>query len=235
MEAILLRMLSLLRRTHIYYINRTILLHVGPLPTEAIVTPTGSQPRRQYLPCRQVLPRRQDLPNRGFLPNCKSPDLTSQTPESTWHGSYWPCWDSPGYSRDMWLHVYPERVGIPELERGCHSSLGSSGDISIPHWGVSRGHQNVPIHSANHYTTMPDSSGLRGLLNWSPHWLDPPLLTGPTSSSDILNGAAPAHLQTILSYGCTFYTTTQYRIRFPTRCTSSTYEYHFNMNFEHTH
>ena len=30
------------------------------------------------------------------------------------------------------LLVYPDRAGIPKLDGGCHSSLGSSGDISIP-------------------------------------------------------------------------------------------------------
>ena len=34
-------------------------------------------------------------------------------------------------------HVYPERAGIPKLEGGCHSSLGSSGDISISHYNGS--------------------------------------------------------------------------------------------------
>ena len=196
MEATLLRMLSLLRRTRVYYINRTILLYVGPLPTEAIVTPTGSQPRRQYLPRRQVLwqvlplrqvlprrqvlphrqvlPRRQDLPNRGFLPNWKSPDPTSRTPARFLLTPL----AFPGYSRNMWLHVYPERAGIPELERGCHSSLGFSGDISIPHLGVSRGHRNVPIDSANHYTITPDSVGFSTGLptDWIRHFRQVPLL-----------------------------------------------------------
>ena len=58
----------------------------------------------------------------------------------------------------------PRRGGYP-LTRGggggCHSSLRSSGDISIPHSGVSRGHRNVPHASDSHYTTSPDSSGLR--------------------------------------------------------------------------
>ena len=58
------------------------------------------------------------------------------------------------------LHVYPERAGIPKLEGGCHSSLGSSGYISISHSGVSRGHWNVPHTSIRHYGTLPDSPDL---------------------------------------------------------------------------
>ena len=61
----------------------------------------------------------------------------------------------------VWSHVYPERAGIPNTREDCHSSLGSSGDISISHSGVSCGHRNVPHASDNHYTTSPDSSGLR--------------------------------------------------------------------------
>ena len=78
MEATLLRILSLLRRTRVYYINRTISFTCQvppPPPTEAIVTPTGSQPRRQYLLCWQDLPRRQDLPEPGILSELEIPGI----------------------------------------------------------------------------------------------------------------------------------------------------------------
>ena len=105
----------------------------------------------------------------------------------------------------MLLYIYPERAGIPRLERDCHSSLGSSGDISIPHSGVRRGHRNVQLQSDHRYTPTPDSSRLRGFPNWTPLRSDRALPKCPTSPSDTLNGAAPAHLQTTLIYSPTFH------------------------------
>ena len=90
------------------------------------------------------------------------------------------------------------RAGIPELEGGCHSSLGSTGDISISHSGVSPGHRNVPHASVNHYTTTPDSSGSRRPPNQTPLCLNGSFRPRPTSHSDMLNGATPAHPRTIL-------------------------------------
>ena len=87
-----------------------------------------------------------------------SPDPSSQTPKSTQHGSHWL---SPGYSR-TYDHTSTHKGRVsPKLEGGCHSSLGSSGDISISHSGVSCGHRNVPHASDSHYEISPDSSGLR--------------------------------------------------------------------------
>ena len=103
--------------------------------------------------------------------------LSAQSPPSAW--------ESPDPTSRT-PHVYPKRAGIPELEGGCHSSLGSShsgvscghrnfphasishsmtspdssGDISISHSGVSCGHRNVPHASISHSMTSPDSSGL---------------------------------------------------------------------------
>ena len=74
----------------------------------------------------------------------------------------------PWLLQNGWLFGYPERAGIPKLEGGCHSNLGSSADISISHSGVSRGHRNVPHASVNHYSTSPDSSGLRRPPNRTP-------------------------------------------------------------------
>ena len=125
MEATLLRMLSHLRRTRVYYINRTISFTCrAPFrrsychPDRFSTTPAiSSAPARSSAPVRSSEP---GLPSELEIPGSNLPDA------------------------DMWLHVYPERAGIPEQERGCHSSLGCSGDISIPHLDVSRGHQNVP-------------------------------------------------------------------------------------------
>ena len=105
----------------------------------------------------------------------------------------------------MLLYIYPEKAGISEQERDCHSSLGSSGDISIPHSGVSRDHRNVPLHSDHRYMPTPDSSGLCALPNWTPLRSDQALPKCPTSPSDTLNGAAPAHLRTTLIYSLTFH------------------------------
>ena len=84
----------------------------------------------------------------------------------------------------MLLYIYPERAGIPGLERDCHSSLGSFGDISIPHSGVSRGHGNVPLQSDHRYTPTPDSSGLRRFPNQTPLRSDQALPKCPTSPLD---------------------------------------------------
>ena len=105
----------------------------------------------------------------------------------------------------MLLYIYPERAGIPGLERDCHSSLGSSGDISIPHSGVSRGHVNVPLQSDHRYTPTPDSSGLRGFPNRTSLRSDQALPKYPTSPSDILNGVVSVHLRTTLIYSPTFH------------------------------
>ena len=134
MEAILLRMLSLLRRTHVYYINRTVSFTCQSPFHRSYCHPDrfSTAPAISSTPARSsALARSSEL----GIPGYDLPD---------WHGSYRPRWPSTGDSRDMWSHVYPERAGIPELERGCHSSLGSSGDIRISHLGVSHGHQNVP-------------------------------------------------------------------------------------------
>ena len=70
-------------------------------------------------------------------------------------------WEYPDPTSRTPVFLPAERAGIPKLEGGCHSSLRSSGDISISHSGVSCGHRNVPHASVNHYTTSPDSSELR--------------------------------------------------------------------------
>ena len=62
----------------------------------------------------------------------ESPDTSSQTLGPTQHVSH-------GFP---WLH--PNVRMSPSLRGSCHSSLGSSGDISISHSGVSHGHRNVP-------------------------------------------------------------------------------------------
>ena len=146
-------------------------------------------PRRQYLPCRQVFTRRQEFLHSGIHP-AQFPLTPLAFP-----------WLFP----NGWLHVYPERAGIPELEGGCHSSLGSSGDISISHSGVSRGHRNIPHASVNHYTTTPDSSGLRRPTNRTPLCSNGSFPPRPTSHSDILSCAAPARPRTISLHGRTMH------------------------------
>ena len=106
------------------------------------------------------------------------------------------------------LYIYPERAGIAELGRDCHSSLRSSGDISIPHSGVSRSDRNVPIQSDNCHTSTPDSSGLCGLPNQTP------LRSDPTSPSDTLNCAAPAYLRTTLISSLTSHNTIRHEFHF---------------------
>ena len=70
----------------------------------------------------------------------KSPDPSSRTLGPTQHVSDGFLWLHP----NVRTHFYPERAGILSLKGSCHSSPGSSGDISISHSGVNRGHRNVP-------------------------------------------------------------------------------------------
>ena len=99
----------------------------------------------------------------------------------------------------------PRKGGYPRTRGGCHSSLGSSGDISISHSGVSFGHRNVPHASVKHYTTSPDSSGLCRPPNRTPLCSNGSFPPRPTSHSDRLNCAAPAHPRTISIHGRTFH------------------------------
>ena len=117
-------------------------------PTEAIaIAPAISLPGRKSIPRRQVLPCRQDFP-------CRDPVSSgiprSVLPDSGTHPARLPL-ASPGYSRPS-EHTSTQKGRV---------SPNSSGDISISHSGVSCGHRNVPHTSDCHYTTSPDSSGLR--------------------------------------------------------------------------
>ena len=131
--------------------------------------------RRQYLPpanaSKLFRAGKFFRPGRTFRAETPSPwgspDPTSWTPESTHQGSHCSHGPSPGYSRkDDYTSIQKGRVR--KLEGGCHSSLGSSGDISISHTGVSHSHLNVPHASVSHYATSPDSSGLRRPPNRTP-------------------------------------------------------------------
>ena len=121
----------------------------------------------------------------------------SSTPDSGIHPVRFPLFllAFPWLFPNGWPHVYPERAGIPKLEGvgGCHSSLRSSGDISISHSGVSRGHRNVPYASVSHYTTTPP--------NRTPICSNGSFAPRPTSLPDRLNRAAPAHPRTISLHG----------------------------------
>ena len=66
-------------------------------------------------------------------------------------------------------------IWLSLLKRGCHSSLGSSGVISISHSGVSRGHRNVLIQSDNRYmsapwASQPDSPLIRSVTSDRSHF-----------------------------------------------------------------
>ena len=125
------------------------------IPTEAIATVSAisSSPAISSAPASSSAS--------AGLSTRKTPSLReSPDPDSGNHPARFPL-AFPWLFPNVRSHVYPERAGIPKLEGCCHSSLGSSGDISIPHSGVSRGHRNVPHASVSHYTTSLDSSGLR--------------------------------------------------------------------------
>ena len=138
MEATPLRMLSLLRRTHtVQLITVIIVYRLTPTEAIAIAPAISSAPASSYTPASASAPAglsTQRPPSIGEFP-----DLSSRTLGPTQHSHRFP-WLQP----NVCTHVYPERAGIPRLKGSCHSSLGSSGDISISHSGVSHGHRNVP-------------------------------------------------------------------------------------------
>ena len=197
MEATLLRMLSLLRRTHAYQLYYNNLLHFNP--------------HRSY--CHSVgnIFRAGKFFRAGRTFHAETSVYLgipgSDLPDSRIHPARFPLTPLafPCLFPNGWPHVYPERAGIPELEGGCHSSLGSCGDISISHSGVSRVHRNVPHASVNHYTTSPDCAGLRRPPNRTPLCANGSFPPRATSHLDRLNCAAPAHPRTISLYGRTMH------------------------------
>ena len=112
----------------------------------------------------------------GAPPNC--PLRLRETPYTTPSGL------SPAISENTASQL-PSKGGYPQLQgRGYHSSPRSSGDISISHLGVSRGHRNVPHTSHCLYKATPDSSGLRRppsrtLLLYNGSFLQDPLSLQP--------------------------------------------------------
>ena len=167
------------------------------IPTKAIATvpAISSAPAISPAPASSSAPADSSAP---AGPSAQKPPIYlgisgSALPDSGIHPARFP----PSPLAFPWLFGFPERAGIPKLEGGCHSSLGSCGDISISHSGVSRGHRNVPHASVNHYTTSPDSSGLRRPPNQTPLCSNGSFPLTPTSHSDKLNCAAPVHPRTI--------------------------------------
>ena len=85
------------------------------------------------------------------------PELPSQAPGNPLHD---PSGLPPTISENTASQL-PRKGGYPQLQgRGYHSSPQLSGDISISHLGVSRGHRNVPLSSHCLYKATPHSSGL---------------------------------------------------------------------------
>ena len=115
MEATLLRMLSLLRRTNVFrYNNITIIVNMS------------SSCWSYYFP---------DWFSTGpviFPGPVYQPDLTAQTPKSSRPGSHRPRWPSASYYYDVRIWIYPDMAGIPELRRDSHFYKGPSGEVSIP-------------------------------------------------------------------------------------------------------
>ena len=149
-------MLSLLRRTHVFCINRTISFTCLAPPHRSYCHPDwfSTAPEISSAPARTSesgIPSQLEIPGSGI-----HPARFLLTPLAF-------RWLFPRYvaTRLPRKGRYPrtrERLSLlPRIFR------------SIPHFGVSRGHRNVPMHSANHFTSTPDSSGLRGLLNRIPH------------------------------------------------------------------
>ena len=133
-------------------------------PQKAATSKCANHPRWLTRQPKQPRTTVYDLFRAQYITLRESPDLSSQTPGNTQHGSHWL---SPGYPRTYGLTSTQKGRVSPKLEGGCHSSLGSSGDISISHSGVSHGYQNVPHASLSHYNASPDSSGLCRPPSWN--------------------------------------------------------------------
>ena len=175
------------------------------IPTDAIAQ------RRQYLPRRQTLPRRQVLPPRQDFPRGNPVSLGipgSDLLDSGIHPSGFALFPRAfplAIPERMITRLSIQKGRVRKLEGGCHSSLGSSGDISISHTGVSHSHLNVPHASVSHYATSPDSSGLRRPPNRTPLCSNGSFPSRPTSLPDRLNRAAHAHPRTISLHGGTIH------------------------------
>ena len=195
-------MLSLFRRTHLYYINRTISFtcpapfhrsycHPDRFSTAPAISSAPaffSAPARSYEP---GIPSELGIPG-SDLPDCGiHPARFLRTPLA------FP-WRFPRY-----VATRLPRKG--ELERGFTPPSDLPETSGSPTWVSAAVTRTFQIQSANRYMSTPDSSGLRGLPNRTPFRTDQSLPTGPVSPSDILNCAAPAHLRTILIYGLTFH------------------------------
>ena len=103
--------------------------------------------------------------------------------------------------------------------------------VSIPQAGVSHSHQIVPHKSDHRYASTPDFSGLRGLPSRTPLWSDQALPKCPTSPSDTLKCAAPAHLRTTTDLQYNFpQSLFGMDFTFSTRSTSNTSKYQSQIN-----
>ena len=107
-------------------------------------------------PCKPDFPRRQDFPRNRARTSGGPPNSPLGLRET-------PFYDPSGLPSPISAHTAsPLPCGYPQLHgRGYHSFPGSSGDISISHLGVSRGHQSVPHTSHCISKATPDSSGFR--------------------------------------------------------------------------
>ena len=125
----------------------------------------------------------------------ESPDPSSQTPESTQHGSHWL---SPGYTR-TYVHtstqkgrVSPKLEGVVTPPSDLPETSASPTRVSAVVTGMFHTPQTVYIRPRR---TLPDSAGL------------PPGLSSTNmcpynkTHSSLRKGAAPAHPRTISLYG----------------------------------
>ena len=141
----ILRMSSPIRRTHAVQLIAVIIVQILH-PTEATSAGNLARAGGLFRPGKfSSFPRRQDFPRsqnfRTKTPSLReSPDPSTRTLEPTPLDSH----GFPQLHPNVLIHVYPERAGIPNLKGSYQPIAGSSGDISISHLGVSRGHRNVP-------------------------------------------------------------------------------------------
>ena len=149
--------------------------------------------RRQYLPRQQTLPRRQVLPRWQDFPR-GNPRLPGN-PRIRPPGLRNPPSMVPTVPTGLPLPIpewmitrLPRKGGYPQTRGGLsllprifwrhqHLPLGC------------HGHRNVPHDSVSHYTTSPDSSGLRRPPNRTPLCSNGSFPSRPTSLPDRLNRA----------------------------------------------
>ena len=161
MEAALLRMLSLLRRTDLFHNNSTIIVNMSNshwsynnpdrFSTAPVISSTSARSSEPEIPPEPAIPG-SNFPDAGIHPARFLP--------------------TPLVFPQLFLRYadmnLPQKGGYPRTREGLSLLLRIFRRHQHPPIGLSRGHRNVPHKSDHRHISTPDSSGLRGLPNRTP-------------------------------------------------------------------